>query len=108
VIKSRGYTAKSLSEKIGVSHQYISQITTGKASVGLKFIYHLIETFPDIDLNYLIKGESIEEVINNRGNMNKEIYAQLLNEMKNKDDIIKEKDTQIKKLQELLLNLSKK
>lgn len=67
ILRLKNFTQKEFADRIGKSPQYINSITTGKGSIGLDLINHLVDIFDDINLNWLIrnKGEKFIKEVNN-------------------------------------------
>lgn len=54
---------------------YVGNVLNGKQNVGLEFIYLVISVFPDIDLNWLLKDEYIQEEHQDIVNESKVLYS---------------------------------
>ena len=67
----QGINAQELSERIGVQPSSVSHILTGRNKPSLDFLEKVLETFPDIDLKYLITG--YKQVINKEIERNSEL-----------------------------------
>ena len=82
----QGINAQELSERIGVQPSSVSHILTGRNKPSLDFLEKVLETFPDIDLKYLITG--YKQVITKEIERNSElqIKAEITEEDRYKED----------------------
>ncbi len=55
-IESQQLTPTEFADKIGVSRASISSIKTGRTQPTLSLVDKILEQFPDVDINWLIRG----------------------------------------------------
>jgi transcriptional regulator with XRE-family HTH domain len=61
-----GLTPSELADKIGIQRSSVSHILSGRNKPSIDFLEKLLNTFPDIDIHWLITGrESIKEIRQN-------------------------------------------
>ena len=68
-IESQQLTPTEFADKIGVSRASISSIKTGRTQPTLSLVDKILEQFPDIDINWLIRGIG-EAPVKKESNMN--------------------------------------
>jgi len=56
-MEKENLNARELSERIGVQASSVSHILTGRNKPSIDFLEKVLESFPDIDLKYLITGK---------------------------------------------------
>lgn len=57
ILKDKGLTQSSYAEKVGMPRQNINSLIQGRRQPSIKDVKSLVDVFPDIDLNWLIKDE---------------------------------------------------
>ncbi|WP_228237347.1 helix-turn-helix transcriptional regulator [Allomuricauda sp. M10] len=57
VIDFYGLTVSAFADKIGVQRSSISHLLSGRNKPSLDFVLKLVQTFPDVNLYWLLKGE---------------------------------------------------
>tara|TARA_R110000850_G_scaffold276620_1_gene419270 strand:- start:675 stop:1103 length:429 start_codon:yes stop_codon:yes gene_type:complete len=57
VIKFYDETASSFAEKVGVQRSSISHILSGRNKPSLDFVMKVLDTFPDVELYWLLNGK---------------------------------------------------
>ena len=77
LLEELGENKNSLSKKMGLNNSTIGKIVNGDRQPSYQILHKFSETFPNVNLNWLITGE---------GNMMNNVYDDLKNF--NKDDII--------------------
>jgi len=61
VIESNGLTASAFADQIGVQRSSVSHILSGRNKPSLDFILKMLDTYPEIEAEWLIKGISKEK-----------------------------------------------
>jgi len=64
--KSTGKKQNEIAERLGYSPSYISKFATNREP-NMDFFYKLVKAFPSVDMNYIIKGEKIEDTKDDTG-----------------------------------------
>jgi transcriptional regulator with XRE-family HTH domain len=91
IIKAKDISKTELARQWGFSKQYIINIVSGRGSTGMEVVNNLISSFPDLNMNWLLKDEG-EMFIDNPGS---------------KDELIKSKEETIKDLRKYIARLEK-
>lgn len=73
IISSHGISQQEMAERIGVDASTISYFCKGKRKPGFEILEKISRAFPDIDLNWLISGNSSESHISNETDVCTEI-----------------------------------
>lgn len=102
ILEVKGMNNRDLSNKINVQESLVSRWSRSE-KVSMTFINHLVQVFPDIDLNYLLKDEKCNKVYeplldNNLIEDETEIYKK----SKNPKEIIEEIEARLSILKQKL------
>ena len=62
IMNTKGMTPSQFADAIGIQRSGMSHILSGRNKPSLDFVLKVLERFPDIDPNWLLKGESTAEV----------------------------------------------
>ena len=57
ILKRENLTSSQFADKIGVQRSSVSHVISGRNKPGFEFIKKVIETFPDINADWLIAGK---------------------------------------------------
>jgi len=60
VMDESGLSASKFADKIGVPRSGLSHVLSGRNKPSLDYVIKLLNSFPNLDPNWLIKGEKIE------------------------------------------------
>ncbi len=105
LMEIKNVNPSELADKWNVSKQQISNITTGRNKIGIKILHKIIDFFPDLNLNWLIKGEGDiwEKEFNDLELRNNELLDKielLQSRLEDKENHLKSKDEIIELLKE--------
>ena len=64
IISDNGFTNSSFADKIGVPRSTISHILSGRNNPSLDIIIKILDSFDEINANFLLKGEASTPSIN--------------------------------------------
>ncbi len=59
VLKKEGITQQEYADRIGTKRMAIGHLATNRRGYNQKDIEHLVEQFPDVDLNWLLKPHEV-------------------------------------------------
>ena len=106
-----------LGEKLGADRQLISDLKTGRRKMSLEVLISVLELFPELDANWLIRGNTNINIKDNSQHQNttgkqssntitniKGSAAELQTELEFLRETIKDKNEQIKFLRDMLKN----
>lgn len=57
LMKVKGLTESEFANSIGVSHSMVNRVLNGKRGAGSKFVFGVLQTYPDVNYSQLIKSE---------------------------------------------------
>lgn len=57
LMKVKGLTESEFAQTIGVSHSMVNRVMNGKRGAGNKFIFGILDTYPDVSYGQLIKHD---------------------------------------------------
>ena len=60
VMDESGLSASKFADKIGVPRSGLSHVLSGRNKPSLDYVIKLLNTFPNLDPNWLIKGQEVE------------------------------------------------
>src|SRR5690606_12987136 len=59
MLKFYDLTASAFADKIGVQRSNISHLLAGRNKPSLEFVMRVVQTFPEVDLHWLIHGKGV-------------------------------------------------
>jgi transcriptional regulator with XRE-family HTH domain len=57
LMKVKGLSESEFAEKIGVSRSMVNRVMNGKRGAGNKFVFGVLQTYPDVSYGQLIKSD---------------------------------------------------
>ncbi len=81
-----GLTASSFADKINVQRSSISHLLSGRNKPSLDFILKVMESFPEVELLWLLNGKGVFPKGENNNKENS--YASPISKIENKEEII--------------------
>ncbi|NTW31518.1 MAG: helix-turn-helix transcriptional regulator [Bacteroidetes bacterium] len=87
-MKNNKLNQREFAEKINVKKQYVSWWVNDKVEPGYKSIARILQAFPEVDANWLIRGKNEKNGNNNIVNEQKAIYN-ICKECENKERTIR-------------------
>lgn len=92
IMDNNNLNSAQFADKIGVTRSSLSHVLSGRNNASLDYVLKIIQTFPQIDSNWLLTGKGISNNINTS----------------KIPDVSEEQDTSMEKLQNSFSNVNKK
>lgn len=88
-LKARGLKSKDVGEKMKKSPQVMSKYVNAEKP-NIDFVEDLVQAYPDVDLNELLKNEAVINMLNEEREKYKSQALEALEEFESKIQLIKE------------------
>jgi len=100
IMEENSLSASQFADKIGVPRSGLSHVLKGRNNPSLDYVLKIIDSFPDVDSNWLLTGKIVEKK-DNSDNLKEDMEKENSKFLLENDNILKSKENNTEIMQDI-------